>query len=59
MGAYREWLIETVAREVSWAQDELLRERFEWMAVFAEYRVYWHSDAKTLLNKCCRGHKFR
>jgi hypothetical protein len=37
----------------------LLRERFELMAVYAEYRVYWHSDTKLCLtnvvenlNKC-------
>jgi hypothetical protein len=43
---YREQLIETVNREVARAQNKLLRERFERMAVYAEYRVYWHSDTK-------------
>jgi hypothetical protein len=29
--------------------EKLLRERFEQMAVFAEYRIYWHSDTKPCL----------
>jgi hypothetical protein len=30
-------------------QKESLRELFERMAVYAEYRVYWHSDTKPCL----------
>jgi hypothetical protein len=33
-------------KEVAWAQNEMLRDRFEGMAVYAEYCVYGHSDTK-------------